>query len=268
MIDTHCHLDSTRFDPDRDQVIARAFEAGVTGIVVPAVGPSDWEALFRFPDHGGRIRFGLGIHPQLLPQLPEAEDAQRLEELDALLTRGRGVVLAVGECGLDGPSVDAGAPMERQLRVLEGHLALARKHDLPVLLHCLRAHPALLELLGRVPLPGAGIVLHSYSGAVDLARRYARHDCHFSFAGPVTYPGARRPIEALKVVPPGRLLVETDAPDQAPSPHRGTRSEPAYVVEIARAMAAALGEDVETLAGRTVDNTRRLFRGAFPPPRR
>lgn len=268
MIDTHCHLDSPRFDADRDEVISRAFAAGLTGIVIPAIGPPDWEALFHFPHHQGRIRFGLGIHPQLLPDMPEEEDSARLEELDALLARGKGTVLAVGECGIDGPSVDAGASMERQLRVLEGHLALARKHDLPVLLHCFRAHPALVELFSRAKLPQAGVLMHSYSGAVDLAKVYARYGCYFSFAGPVTYQGARKPIEALKAIARDRLLLETDAPDQAPTPHRGERSEPAYVVEIAKAVADVLGVGFDELAGQTVENTQRLFRDAFRGARR
>src|SRR5690606_31542502 len=82
MIDTHCHLDAPRLDPDRDQVLERAWANGVKGIVIPAIGPEDWEALFDFPARDPRIQFGLGIHPQLLPQLPEADDDAHLERLD------------------------------------------------------------------------------------------------------------------------------------------------------------------------------------------
>lgn len=261
MIDTHCHLDSDRFEPDREEVLARAFAAGVRGVVVPAIGPDRWEALLQWPRRRPQVQVGLGIHPQLLPDLPEPEDERHLEALDALLARGGAV--AVGECGLDGPSA-AGAPMERQLRVLECHLELARKHRLPVLMHCLRAHKELMALLKRAPFPEAGLVMHSYSGGADQVRFYARLGCHFSFAGPVTFEDARRPLDAARAVPLDRLLLETDAPDQAPHPHRGSRSEPSYLPLICQALARARGEAVEAVAAATTENARRLF-PALPP---
>lgn len=264
MIDTHCHLDAERFDADRSEVLARAWEAGVEGLVVPAVGPHDWEVVLVLPREDARIQVGLGIHPQLLPELPPEEDEAHLERLDELL--GRGGAVAVGECGLDGPSA-AGAPMERQVAVLRRHLALARKHGLPVLMHCHRAHPALVELFQQEELPEAGVLMHSYSGGAELARFYVRAGCHFSFAGPVSWAEARKPLAALRAIPPERLMAETDAPDQAPTPFRGQRSEPAWVVHVLAGMARALGEPLEVVAERTTANARHFFRGAFPPPR-
>ncbi|HVE85522.1 MAG TPA: TatD family hydrolase [Myxococcales bacterium] len=257
MIDTHCHLDSDRFQPDRDEVISRAFAAGVRGIVVPAIGPDRWERLLQWPRRLAQIQIGLGIHPQLLPELPESQDERHLARLDELLAQGGSS--AVGECGLDGPSVPAGASMERQLRVLERHLELARRHGLPVLLHCLRAHKELIALLKRVPFPEAGVVMHSYSGGADQVRFYAGRGCHFSFAGPVTFEDARRPLDAARAVPADRLLLETDAPDQAPHPHRGGRSEPAYLPLIAAALARARGEEAGALAEATTRNALALF---------
>lgn len=265
MIDTHCHLDASRFDEDRADVLARAWAAGLQGIVIPAVGPDTWEPLLALPRQDARIQVGLGIHPQFLPSLPPEHDDAHLERLDALLSQGGAV--AVGECGLDMPST-VGAPMERQVRVLRGHLALARKHGLPVLMHCHRAHPALIELLKEEAFPEAGILMHSYSGGAELARFYIQKGCYFSFAGPVTWAEARKPLDALRVIPPERLMAETDAPDQAPTPHRGQRSEPGYLPLIIEGMARARGEPVEVLAQRTTENARRLFREAFPPPSR
>jgi len=256
LIDTHCHLDVARFDADRGAVLARAWAAGLRGLLVPAIGPEAWEALLALPGKDGRLQVALGIHPQLLPELPEAGDGAALERLDALLTVGGAV--AVGECGLDGPSA-AGAPMERQLRVLDAHARLARKHGLPLLVHCQRAHPALEEWLGRAQLPGAGVVLHSYSGGPARVAGYVARGCHLSFAGPVSWPEARRPAEALRLTPRARLLVETDAPDQAPSPHRGGRNEPAFLVQVVEAVARALGEPVEATGHLVTENARSLF---------
>ncbi len=260
MIDTHCHLDVPAFDPDRAAVLARAHAAGVTDVVIPAIGPAGWERLRDLARGTPGLHFGLGIHPQLLPELPAREDDHHLAELEAALARGGAA--GVGECGLDLPSVAAGAPMERQVAVLRGHLELARRFRLPVMLHCLRAHDPLLALLEEIgPLPAGG-VLHSFSGSADQVRAYLPSGLHFSFAGPVTYERARRPLDAARAVPPGRLLLETDAPDQTPRPHRG-RNEPAHLPAIAATLATALGLPVAELDERTSASARALFR--LPP---
>jgi TatD DNase family protein len=260
LVDTHCHLDAPRFEGELAPVLERAWAAGVSGVVVPGVEPAQWLPLLELPKGDPRLAVGLGIHPQALPSLPEDLDGAHLELLDQLLSRGKAI--AVGECGLDGPSVP-GASMERQLKVLRGHFELARKHRLPLLVHVYKAHPAMVELLAHEPIPEAGLLLHSYSGGPDLARIYAAKGCHFSFAGPVSWPEARKPLAGLKAVPVDRLMLETDAPDQAPWPHRGKRSEPGYLPLIARAVAAALGEDEEGLARRTTETARRFFKYAF-----
>jgi TatD DNase family protein len=237
-------------------VLDRAWAAGVQGILVPAIGPDAWEALLELPRQDRRLQIALGIHPQLLPELPEADDGPSLEQLDVLL--GGGGAVAVGECGLDGPSA-AGAPMERQLRILEAHARLAVKHGLPLLVHCQKAHPVLEEWLARTSVPDAGVILHSYSGGPARVEAYVGRGCHLSFAGPVSWPEARKPVEALRVTPRERLLVETDAPDQAPAPHRGGRNEPAFLLRVVEATAAALGASVEETGALVANNARQLF---------
>jgi TatD DNase family protein len=267
VIDSHCHLDVPRFDTDRQDALERAWGAGLEGLVIPAIGPEAWEALLRWPATDSRVQVALGIHPQLLPELKESEDDVHLERLDALL--GTGVACAVGECGLDGPTT-AGASLERQLRVLDGHLRLAHKHQLPLLLHCVKAHPALETWLSRVQLPASGAVLHSYSGGAERVAAYRARGCWFSFAGPVSWPEARRPVEALLAVPTDCLLAETDAPDQTPAPHRGQRSEPAFLVAVLEAMAQHRGAEPRALSEQVGDNARRFFGRPFArrPPLR
>ncbi|MGQ0506203.1 MAG: TatD family hydrolase [Myxococcaceae bacterium] len=260
MIDTHCHLDAARFDDDRERVLERSWAAGLRGIVVPAVAPDTWEALLTLPRKDPRLQVGLGIHPQLLPELPPEEDNEHLERLDALLARGGAI--AVGECGIDAPSLP-GAPLERQLHVLKRHFELARKHHLPVLVHCHRLHPVYRDFLEETPAPDAGVLMHSFSGGIDFAKRYAKRGFFFSFAGPVTFLEARKPLDALKAIPIDRLMAETDAPDQAPHPHRGTRSEPSYLPLIIGGMAHALGRTPDEMAQVTADNARRFFAGVF-----
>jgi TatD DNase family protein len=261
VIDTHCHLDKPEFDADREAVLARARAAGVSDLVVPAVGPAGWAALVEAARTTPGLHAGLGVHPQLLPELDPRGDDRLLSDLDEALALGGAV--AVGECGLDGPSAAAGAPLDRQLAVLAGHLALARRHRLPVSLHAFRTHQPMLALLEREGLPSGG-VLHSFSGSAELVPPFARLGLHFAFAGPVTWERARKPILAARAVPPERLLLETDAPDQTPRPHRG-RCEPAYLAEVAAALAAALGRPLAELDALTSANARRLFRLPAPP---
>lgn len=260
MIDTHCHLDVERFDADRAQVLERAWAAGLKGIVIPAIGPSAWSALKQWPLRDPRVQVAYGIHPQLLPELDPADDERHLAALDAALASGGAI--AVGECGLDGPS-EARAPMERQVRIFEAHLELARRHRLPVLVHCLRAHPHLQRVLkAQAPFP-VGLLLHSYSGSHELVRTYARLGCHFSFAGPVSFLEARRPLEAVTAVPEGLLLAETDAPDQAPHPHRGQRCEPAMLPLVVDAMAIARGTESTVFRERITQTALSFFSCRF-----
>jgi TatD DNase family protein len=257
VIDSHCHLDGSAFDPDRAEVLARARAAGVTDLVVPGVEPEGWERLLELCAGDGGLHAALGIHPQALPGIDPADDDRHLADLEARL--GRGGVVAVGECGLDGPAEGAGASLDRQREVLRGHLAIARRRGLPVVLHCLRAQDAMLEELERDGLPFGG-VMHSFSGSAEQVAPLARLGLHFSFAGPVTWPAARRPLAALKAVPLGRLLLETDAPDQSPHPHRGERNEPGRLPLVLEAVAAALGRPVEAVERATTASARTLFR--------
>lgn len=258
MIDTHCHLDGPAFAADRDAVLARARAAGITDVVVPAIGPAGWGALARLSRETPGVHHGLGIHPQLLPEVDPRDDDRHLADLEAALSRGGAV--AVGECGLDAPSA-GGAPMDRQVAVLRGHLRLARRFSLPVMLHCLKAHGELLALLEAEP-PAAGGVLHSFSGSADQVRPLARLGLHFSFAGPITHERARKPVAAARAVPRDRILLETDAPDQTPRPRRG-RNEPAYLPIVAAAVARALDATLAEVDALTSANARSLFR--LPP---
>ncbi|HET7755451.1 MAG TPA: TatD family hydrolase [Anaeromyxobacteraceae bacterium] len=255
MIDTHCHLDDPVFGTDRDALVHAARAAGVSDVVVPGIGPHNWDAVRALAAERPGVHAAFGVHPQLLAEVDPADDDRMLAELEAALDRG---AVAVGECGLDAPTAARGASLDRQLAVLRGHLELARRFELPVVLHVFHAHEPLAALLAREPLPAGG-VLHSFSGSAEQVRQLLRFGLHYSFAGPVTYAQARKPVEAVRAVPPELLLLETDAPDQTPRPHRG-RCEPAHLADVARAVADALSMPLAELDALTSANARRLFR--------
>ena len=249
MIDTHCHLDLPAFDADRDAVVERARAAGVTGILVPAIRPRTWDALVAMADRTRGLRHAIGIHPQIVPDLAPAE----LAGLEQRLAHACGAAIAVGECGLDG----ATGERELQAQIFRTHLRVARALDKPVVIHVLRAHDLAPRIL-REEGPVRGIPAQLLGGA-ELVPVYAALGMAFSFAGPVTYANARKPIEAARAIPIELLLVETDAPDQAPAAHRGGRSEPAFVVEIVAGLARATGREPAAVAALTTANARRVL---------
>jgi len=265
LFDTHAHIDLARFgDPAAQREAAlRAQAADVCAVVVPGIEPATWASLLAVAERLGRevpsvcFHTAVGIHPQVLPALEASRDGEACAALATCLDTC--AVVAVGECGLDfTPQITAGAPRDRQIAVLRAHLAQARRRGLPLLLHCLKAHTVLLELLSEAPLPPS--ILHSWSGSPELALRFCKAGHYISFAGSITLPHARRPAESARAVPADRLLIETDSPDQTPFTRRPLRTEPAFLPDIAAAVAAARGDSFARIAELSTANARRVLR--------
>lgn len=235
------------FDGDRDAAIERAVAAGVTGMVIPAIRPRTWGALKELAAKHPAVRWAIGVHPQIVPELAEDE----LQDLEERLADSSAI--AIGECGLDGNT----ANRELQETIFRAHLRVARALGKPVIVHVFHAHDVAPRILREEKC--AGGVLHSYSGGADLVSVYRDLGMAFSFAGPISYANARKPVEAARVIPAELLLVETDAPDQAPEGHRGGRSEPAFLPAVIAGLAAARGEDPEAIAELTTANAMRVF---------
>jgi len=260
VIDTHAHLDVEAFDADRDAVIARARAAGVEGILVPAIRPATWSALAR--KRSDLVDIAIGIHPQVVPDLEPGElgetslaDVDVLAAALAAAARRYGAV-AIGECGLD----RATAQHDVQELVLRAHVRAARALRLPLIIHVLGMHDDAPRVLREERAVEVGGVLHSYSGGVERIPAYRDLDMAFSFAGPVSYANARKPVLAARAVPDELLLVETDAPDQAPEGHRGGRNEPAFLPAVIAGLAAARGSTPSEIAALTARNARTRFR--------
>jgi TatD DNase family protein len=198
------------------------------------------------------VHVALGFHPQVVPDLTDAERAA-IATLPAALTAARAV--AVGECGLDGGTADHA----EQERLLRAQIAIARELHLPLIIHILRAHDDAPRILADARAADVGGLLHSYSGGAALVPVYADLGFHFSLAGPVTWKNARRPLEAARAIPADRLCAETDAPDQTPEPHRGGRCEPAHVAEVIAGLAAARATTPAEMATLTTANARRVL---------
>jgi TatD DNase family protein len=250
--DTHAHVTWESFDADREQVFARAAQAGVTRVVLVGTNLESSRAAFECARGRAGVHPTAGIHPHDAQAAGPAERAA-IEELCA-----RPECVAVGETGLDW--FKQYSPREAQLASFRWQLRLARALDKPVIVHCRDAHADVLALLSEVP--GLRGVMHCYSmGAEELPGYVALGLC-ISFSGVVTYPRNERNREAARAVPEELLLVETDCPFLAPEGRRGRRNEPAFVRETLEVLARLRGRTLEELAQTTSANAARLFR--FP----
>lgn len=252
LFDTHSHLDEPAFDGDRAEVIARAREAGVGGMLT--IGTTCLSSLAAVdlamaePD----VFAAVGIQPNYVAQ----EQTGDWDKIVALADHPR--VIAIGETGLD--RYWDYTPFEQQIEAFDRHLDLARAVDKPFIVHCREAEADVIAQLRRAseagPLQG---IMHSFCGDQAAAEACLELGLMISFAGMVTFKRNDALREIAKQVPADRILVETDAPYLAPMPHRGKRNEPAYVGHTAAMIAELRGMSVEEFAALTTQNARRLF---------
>ncbi len=262
LIDTHAHLHAKQFDEDRDVVIERMREAGITDVVTIGTDVLASRAAIELAEQHDDIWATVGVDPHEVARFTDAT----LDELRELARSSQ--VVAIGEVGLDYYWDEA--PHDVQAEVFGRQLELARTLDLPVVIHNREAHTDTLAVLrdwakhhpwrGERPLG----VLHCFSGDVDMALAAIEIGFMISLAGPVTFQNAKKPVAVAGAVPLDWLVVETDAPYLAPHPHRGKRNEPAYVRLTARRIAEIRNVPPKTVAEATSANSRTLF--ALPEP--
>jgi TatD DNase family protein len=248
LVDTHCHLASDSFDGDRDQVLERAWAAGLSRVVVIGESLTALERGLALASTERRISIGTGIHPH---------DATTWQDDSAsrLLSLWRDPrVVAAGEMGLDYHYDHS--PREVQRRVFAEQLGRAVEAGKPVVVHAREADEDVAAILRNQP--GATIVLHSFSSGVVLERAGLDLGWYFSFSGMITFRNWTRD-DVIRAVPLDRLLVETDAPYLAPTPHRGHRNEPAFVRRVAEQIAVVRGLALDDLIARTGENAQRVF---------
>ena len=250
-VDSHAHLDFEDFNADRDAVLERAQNAGVELIINVGFDLDSSVKAVELADKYSFIFAAVGIHPHDAGRVPK-NYLQKLEEM----TRHPKVV-AVGEIGLDFYRNRSPRPVQRE--VFRQQLLLAREINLPVIIHDREAHDEVMQILQDEGLPEAAGVMHCFSGDTVLARKVLELGLYISIAGPVTYKNNIILGQVASMVPPGRLLMETDAPFLTPHPLRGKRNEPANVVYTAEKIAALRGKTTNHIGSLCLENTRNLF---------
>jgi TatD DNase family protein len=251
LTDTHAHLDGAAFDEDREQMIQRAVEQGVTRIVNIGFNRETIPTTMQLVEAYDFIYGAVGWHPQdAKDMLPE--DLLWIEQL-CLHEK----IVAIGEIGLD--YYWDTSPKETQHRVFREQIQLARKINKPIIIHNREAHHDILQILKEEKADDVGGIMHCFSGSWETAKVCLDMNFYISFAGPLTYKNAKQPKEVLAQVPLDRLLFETDAPYLTPHPYRGKRNESSYVRLVAEAAAEIHGLSLEEIAQITTNNAIRLL---------
>lgn len=252
LIDTHAHIDGREFQPDFDDMLIRAAEAGLSRIITVGADLESSRACVKLAQQHDHIFSAVGIHPH---------DAVRVTEkcYDVVreLASGNRKVVAIGEIGLD--FYRDRSPRDDQEKVFRRFIRLARELALPVIIHDRDAHDRVMAILREEKAAEVGGVLHCFSGDLRMARECVEMGFYLSIPGTVTYQSNEQLRDVVRGVKIERLLLETDCPYLSPVPHRGKRNEPAFMRITARKVAELKGLSLEDVGRITSLNAQRLF---------
>jgi len=257
LIDSHCHIDGGRFDDDREKVIQNALDAGVIAMVNIGTGSpkgDSFERTVALAESNESVYAAVGIHPH---DVSEYDDSVEERLID--LTKSSDKVIGWGEIGLD--FYYEHSPKDIQKKVFRRQINVAKKLDLPIIIHSRDADDETVEILTEeCSYEGfRGGILHCFGGSPKMAKTLLEIGFLISFAGNVTFKKADNLRDAAKVVPLDKLLVETDCPYLTPVPYRGKRNEPARVVETAKFLSEFYEIEFEKLANQTTENFSKFF---------
>lgn len=249
LIDSHCHLDFEIFDNDRPAVLQRAQDNNISDIVIPGTEKIHWHRIKTLCTQYKQLHACYGLHPYWL----NSHNKNDIEQLNTYIETNRPV--ALGECGLDFRPQQA--DKKTQLSFFEAQLNIAENHQLPVVIHSVKATETVILSINKFKnLTG---MIHSFSGSTEQAKQLIDLNFFISISGSVTYDGAKKIKSTVKEIPLTSLLLETDAPDQADQKNTGERNEPAYLINTLATISELRNEQRETITQQTTLNAKTLF---------
>jgi len=250
--DTHCHFDFPPFLGNERESIARAAEAGVTKIIVPAVEAQYFQRVSKLAEDHTALYAALGLHPIVI----EKHEFSDLEILEQYLQKKNGKLVAIGEIGLD---LYRDTPqLEKQQLLLDAQLKLAKRYDLPVILHSRRTHDVLAGHLKRHQLPRTGVV-HGFAGSLQQAERFIALGYCIGVGGTITYPRASKTRDVMATLPLSSLVLETDAPDMPLNGWQGQPNRPERAALVYQTLCELRPESAAEIADALKNNTEKLF---------
>lgn len=250
-IDTHCHLNFSVFNSDREVVIAQAQQHGVSHFMIPATHAETWQSVENICHTSPACYPTYGLHPMFLPK----HKAEHLVQLKLRLQHQNKNIYAVGECGLDFfvPDLD----QNQQLFFFIEQLKLAAEFDKPLIIHARRSLDIVLKHIRQ--FEGLCGVVHSFSGSLQQAEQLWEQGFYLGVGGTVTYSRAKRLQAVLTQMPLESLVLETDSPDQPDSAWRGKRNQPERLPIIAQKLADLRQDSLVNIANITTSNAKQLF---------
>ncbi len=251
-IDTHVHLNADQYDDDLKEVIERALENNVTKMIVIGFDRKTIERAMALIEEYDFLYAVIGWHPVDAVDCTNA-DLEWIEELSA-----HPKVVGIGETGLDYHWDKS--PKDIQQEVFRKQIQLAKKLQLPIIIHNREATEDVLTILKEENAAEVGGIMHCFGGSVETAQISIDMNFMISLGGPVTFKNAKKPKEVAAQIPLEHLLIETDAPYLAPHPYRGKRNEPSYVTLVAEEIARLRDLPVEEVAKITTQNAERFFK--------
>jgi len=251
VIDTHAHLNDSKFDNDLDDAISRAADVGVDRIVVCGYDMASSRSAVEMALQYQGVFASVGIHPHDAKHFTD----EALREITELSECSE--VIAIGEIGLDF-HYDF-SPRAEQFAAFEAQIKLAGDLNLPIIVHSRESNPEAIEVLRRNKANIVGCVFHCFSGDEDFAREVLDMGFYIGVDGPITYKASEKLRRVVEMCPMDRLLIETDCPYLTPVPYRGKRNEPSYVRYVAEEVAHIKNISFEEIYEITTTNARRLF---------
>lgn len=251
IFDSHAHYDDDRFNEDREEVIKEIQDNGVIGVLNCGTSLQGARDSLKLAQEYDFFYAAVGIHPENADGLTD----EAFEEIKEMTKNSK--VRAIGEIGLD-YYWEENPPKEIQKEAFRRQMALARDLNLPVIIHDREAHGDTLDIMKDFPEVKG--VLHCFSGSVEFAHECLRLGYYIGFTGVVTFKNAKKILEVAREVPMDKILVETDAPYMAPTPHRGKRNQSDYIKFIIEKIAEIKGIPTSELEEKTIDNTKNLLK--------
>lgn len=252
IIDTHCHLDDTRYDDDIQSVIKNALDNKVDKIIIPGADINDLPKAAKIANSNSNIYFAAGVHPYEIDGYNESVIRKFAKDPKCV---------AIGECGLDYfrlPDDNVDEYKSKQKDIFISQIKLAIELNLPLIIHIRDANEDSLRILKEYEDKLVGGVLHCFNASPILLELSSKF--YYGIGGVLTFKNAKKLVEILPKIPLNRLLIETDAPYLTPEPHRGKRNEPAFTTFVADKMSDILGMSRDEIEGLTTQNAIRLFR--------
>ncbi len=246
IFDTHAHYDDERFDCIRDELFLEMHQNGVCGIVTCGCNEVSSKKALKMAEQNDFVYAAVGIHPGNI------DSGTTIEQISELATHKKCV--AIGEIGLDYYWVDDNKP--QQIDVFEKQIELAKKLDLPIIVHDRDAHGDTLEILKKHKPKG---VVHCFSGSVEMAQEVIKLGMYIGVGGVVTFNNAKKLPDVVRIIPDELLLVETDCPYLAPVPYRGKLCHSGMIKYTAQKIAEIRGTTTEQILNLTAKNAKNLF---------